>query len=166
MVAAATYTCTIYGSATRNMPKVDHVGDVSISGKIVHVGTVDDVLFLCKIPHGATIVDFYESHTNGATAAAYGFGLSKGVVAGGGGDLSCLILSGDGVVGATTQRVNLAAWDVAYNFPPSVSLSDSDPVRYAAVCAKATSGTFTVSVSLRFCLTYRMDNPHRGGSEI
>ncbi len=160
-MAVATYTCSIFN----NVPKAVHVGNQSVSGLIVHSGTIGDILFLCKVPHGATIVDFLESHTSGQTAATYSVGLDKGVVAGGAGQASCIILGTAGVIGATTQRFNAAAWPVASNWPPVVSLSDLDPVRYATVVAKATAGTFTISVSMRFTLVYRMDGPQRAGEE-
>jgi hypothetical protein len=115
-------------------------------------GTVGDVLFLAKVPHGAKIVDFAEYHSNGQTAAVLDFGFNKGIAAGGGANASCLISGG--AVG-TMNRMSFAA--APTSAPLQISLSDTDPVRYATLIAKAISGTFTISVSVTFSLTYRMD---------
>jgi hypothetical protein len=160
MALNATLTASIYD----NQPKAVHVGNQSVSGKITtSARTLSDIMFLAKVPHGATIVDFYEYHTNGETAAVMTFGLNKGVVDGGAGNNSCLV--GAGAV-ATMNRMSAGLWPATSNYPPVVSLSDADPVRYAALTAKCVSGTFTTSISIRYSLTYRMDGPARGGSEI
>lgn len=148
-MAVATYTSTIYAN---NAPKSVHTGDFTVSGKMVYSGTVGDILFLTKVPHGARIVNFQEYHSNGETAAAFSFGFNKGIAAGGGGNHSCLIASG---AVATMNRMSFAASPTGS--PVQISLSDTDPVRFATLTAKAESGTFTISVSLGFALTYRMD---------
>lgn len=152
-MAVATYTSTVYANG---MPKFQHVGNTTVSGMGMWTaaGTVGDILFLAKIPHGAKIVDFYEYHTNGQTAAALSFGFDRGIAAGGAGNASCLISSG---AVATMNRLSLAA--APSNLPVTISLSDTDPVRYAVLQAKAESGTFTISVVVNFCLTYRFDGP-------
>lgn len=150
-MAAATYTCSVFN----NTPKANHVGNVSVSGKMVlPASSVGDIIFLAKVPHGAKIVDFAEYHSNGQTAAALSFGFDRGVAAGGGGHASCVIASG---AVATMNRLSLAASPTGA--PIQISLSDADTVRYAAFQAKAESGTFTISVSLGWTLTYRMDGP-------
>lgn len=150
-MTAATYTCTVFN----NTAKQPVEGDVTVGGKIVlPANSVTDVIFLAKVPHGARIVDFREYHSNGQTAAVLDFGFTKGIAAGGGGNLSCLI-SGGAV--ATMNRLTYAASPTGG--PLQISLSDLDPVRYTALAALAVSGTFTISVSLGFSLTYRMDGP-------
>jgi len=149
-MAVATYTCSVYN----NVPKFQHVGNVTVSGKLVHSGTVGDILFLAKIPQGAQIVDFYEYHSNGQTAAAYSFGFDRGIAAGGGGNASCLISSG---AVATMNRMSLAASPTGA--PVTLSVSDTDPLRYGVLQAKAESGTFTISVSVGWALIYRFDGP-------
>lgn len=151
-MSVATYTCTTF----HNSPKAVHAGDQSVDGKIVWpaAGTVGDILFLAKVPHGAKIVDFLEYHSNGQTAAAISFGFNKGIAAGGGGNASCLIAS---AAVATNNRMSLGASPTGA--PLRISLSDLDPVRYATLIGEALSGTFTISVSVGFLLTYRMDGP-------
>ena len=151
-MSVATYTSSVYEKLA---PKSHVYGPTTVAGKMqwTAAGTVGDVLFLCKVPHGAKIVDFAEYHSNGQTAAAISFGFNKGIAAGGGGNQSCLISSG---AIATMNRMSFA------NFPSGVplqiSLSDTDPVRYATLVGLAESGTFTISVSVTFSLTYRMDD--------
>lgn len=151
-MTVATYTSTVYN----NLAKFEQVGNTSVSGQgqWTAAGTVGDILFLAKIPNGAKIVDFYEYHSNGQTAAVLDFGFDRGIAAGGAGNASCLV-SGGAV--ATMNRMSLAA--APNNLPITISLSDTDPVRYAVLQAKAVSGTFTISVSVNFCLTYRFDGP-------
>ena len=150
-MTAATYTCSVYN----NTPKALHAGDFTISGKIVlPANSVTDVIFLAKVPHGARIVDFREYHSNGQTAAVLDFGFTKGIAAGGAGNLSCLISGG---ALATMNRMSFAASPTG--MPVQISLSDADPVRYTTLAALAVSGTFTISVSLAWSLTCRMDGP-------
>jgi hypothetical protein len=151
-MALATYTASVFN----NQPKYTQIGNVSVSGKVqwTAAGSVGDVLFCAKVPHGAKIVDFCEYHTNGETAAAIKWGFNKGIAAGGAGNSSCLIAAG---AVATMNRMSYAASPT--NGPVTISLSDADPVRYAVLTGKAASGTFTISVVAAFCLTYRMDGP-------
>ncbi len=152
-MAVATYTCSIYKTM---QAKALTKGDQSISGKIVYSGTVADILFLAKVPHGATIVDFYEYHTSGSTGLGISFGFDRGVVDGGAGNQSCLVSSG---ALATMNRMSLANWPVASNYPPTLSLSDLDTIRYVRLVAVSESGTTTISASIMFTLIYRMDGP-------
>ena len=148
-MTAATYTCSVFS----NGPKSVHTGDQSIAGKIVLGAiSVTDVIFLAKVPHGARIIDFREFHSNGQTAAVLDFGFTKGIAAGGAGNLSCLI-SGGAV--ATMNRMSYAASPTG--MPVQISLSDADAIRYTTLAALAVSGTFTISVSLGWSLTYRVD---------
>jgi hypothetical protein len=160
-MATSTYTCSIFKG---NSEKVVYKGDQSISGAIVYSGTIGDTLYLAKVPNGATIVDFYEYHTSGQTAASISFGFDRGVAAGGGGNASCLISgsgsgAGSGTLGAT-NRFNVANWPVGSNWPPTLSLTSTSPSpTYAILTAKSEAGTFTISVSIFFTLIYRMDGP-------
>jgi hypothetical protein len=150
----ATYTSTVYD----NTPKFHHVGLVKQRGQVkwTAAGSVGDVLFACKVPHGAEIIDFYEYHTNGQTAAVLDWGFTKGIAAGGGANISCLV-SGGAV--ATMNRMSLAASPNTGKGGLTISLSDTDPIRFTSLAAKAISGTFTITVVANFCLTYSFDGP-------
>lgn len=155
-MTASTYTSTVFNAS----PKGHHIGNLTVSGQgqwthpVGTPGSAGDVLFLAKVPHGAKIVDFYEFHSNGQTAAVLDFGFDRGIASGGAGNLSCLVSGG---ALATMNRLSLAA--APSNTPVTISLSDLDPVRYAVLACKAVSGTFTITVSVNFCLTYRFDGP-------
>ena len=146
-MTVATYTSTTYLNAPI---KSYHVGNHTVDGqaKWTAAGTVGDVLFLCKVPHGARIVDFAEYHTNGQTAAGLDFGFDRGIAAGGGGNASVLLT--DATL-AATNRLSLGAGRI------QISLSDTDPKRYAILQATAASGTVTITVVVNWRLTYRMD---------
>jgi len=152
MAAAVTYTSSAYANGVvKSVEKgINHIGPVKVQWTAA--GSVGDVLFLARVPHGAIITAFEEYHSNGETAAVIDFGLNKGVASGGGANASCLI-SGGAV--ATMNRMSFAATPAGWL--GRVSLSDLDPIRYATVIGKAISGTFTISVSVTFALAYRMD---------
>jgi hypothetical protein len=154
-MATATYTSTVYKN---NMAKFLPYGNATESGQVLWTATstVGDIGFLCKVPHGAKIVDFYEYHSTGAATQTISFGFDKGIAAGGGGNLSCL---GSGLAQATMNRLTLAASPNTGNGPIQISLSDTDPIRYATLQAKVESGTTTTSLYVNFCLTYRFDGP-------
>ncbi len=155
-MAVATYTCTIFNNA----PKGVHAGTQSVSGTLAWgaTSTVGDIGFLCKVPHGAKIVDLIEYHTTGAATQALSFGLDRGVANGGAGNLSCFIASG--AQASTGNRLALGNGPTAtHKAPIQVSLSDLDPVRYAILCAKVESGTTTTSLFVSFTLSYRIDGP-------
>lgn len=139
----------------KNPPKAPHIGNTTV-GPIkmqwLAAGTVGDILWIAKIPHGARVVELREQHSNGETAAALSFGFNKGVAAGGGGNASCLISSG---AVATMNRMSFAAFPAGWT--GQISLSDTDPVRYTTLIAKAESGTFTISCSLMVSFDYTMD---------
>jgi hypothetical protein len=153
-MATATYTCTIFN----NTPKFQHIADQSVSGQLMWTATstVGDIGFLCKVPHGAKIVGFYEYHTTGAASQALSFGFDRGIASGGAGNASCLISSG---AQATMNRFSLATSPNAGNAPIQISVSDTDPLRYAILVAKVESGTTTTSLFVNFSVTYRMDGP-------
>ena len=145
----ATYTSSTFHN---NQPIAPHIGNVTLSGTFVwpSAGSVGDVVFLCKIPHGAVIVDMAEDHTNGQTAIGVSFGLASGGPAGSA-TLSCFIAAG--AMGTFNRRSVLSSHSVL------VSCSDSDPNRYGIFCASPASGSPTASISLYWTLTYRMYGP-------
>jgi len=144
----ATYTSTLF----LNTPKAVQIGNNSISCSINMGSTASsngDVIFLAKVPNGATIVSIEEDHTTGGTAQGVSFGFASGIAAGGGANLSCLIASG---AISTVNRGNVLG------LPPTISVSDLDPNRYAILCAKVESGTATTSLIINLRnLVYRTD---------
>ncbi len=151
-MAVSTYTSSVW---EKFPPAAPHIGNKTVQGKMqwTAAGTVGDILWMAKVPHGARIIDFAEYHSNGQTAAAISFGFDRGIAAGGGGNKSCLMASG---AVATMNRFSFAT--APSGLPLQISLSDTDPLRYATLVGLAESGTFTISVSVTFSLTYSMDN--------
>jgi hypothetical protein len=150
-MAVSTYTSSI---VEKYPAKAPHIGNTTVQGRFAWTaaGTVGDILHLAKVPHGARIIDFAEYHSNGETAAAIKFGFNKGIASGGGAHASCLVAAG---AVATMNRMSFAAGGAST--PLKISLSDTDPIRFALLIGKAASGTFTISVSGTFSLTYSMD---------
>jgi len=137
--------------------KAVHVGNQSVSGSSAIISgsavTINDTLQLAKIPHGATVVDFFEDHTSSDTANGVDFGFATGVVAGGAGNLSCLIAAG---AKATFNRRSV----VTAGFGGQgivISVSDLDPNRYAVLTAKFATGTITSNILINWTCIYRMD---------
>lgn len=142
---ANTYTSTLMA----NTPKAVHIGNNSVSGTLrwTAASGASDIGQLCKIPHGATIVDFWENHSTGATAQGLDFGFASGVADGGGANASILVSGG---AQATQNRLAAGA-------PITISVSDNDPNKYAVLIAKQVSGSATTSLLVNFSVLYRTD---------
>lgn len=113
------------------------------------MGTAGDTVFLCKIPHGAVIIDAKEDHSSGATSSIYSLGLSSGAL-GGSANVAAFIASG---AGATVNRVSILAPSTIGNnqsqgVPFQVSASDLDPNRYGILSMTATGGQGSATTSL------------------
>lgn len=143
----ATYTSTVFSAQPKQVEKGVNV----VQGQIMmpSATSVGDVAFLCKVPHGAQIIDFIEDHSiTGSTALAVKFGLATGAVSGGGASYSCFIAAG---AVATVNRRSIAG------FPAIVSVSDNSAARYGILSGKVASGSMSVSLVINFTLTYRCD---------
>lgn len=150
-MATTTYTATTFN----NVPKQVHAGVTSVSGSYnagATVTSLGDVVFLAKIPHGATIIDLVVDTSTGETACGTDFGLSKGYDVGGGVSHSCFVTA---VAQATVSR--LAVRRAAGLGPFRVSCSDSDPVRYGIFSCKPSTGSASASFMVNFSITYRCD---------
>lgn len=112
-------------------------------------------VFLCKIPHGATVLDYKVHHSTGATACAADYGYSGG-----------------GVPTATYSAFGTAQAQAAYNvankgpaatgqftagIPQKISLSDDAQPRYTYFTGKYGTATGTTSLIIQGTLTYTMD---------
>lgn len=147
-MAATTLTTTTF----TQQPKFIQAGVVSQSGSYNSggspMGTVADTVFLCRIPHGAIILDFIEDHSTGATTNVWSFGLTTGGPSGQA-TLSLLIAAG---VQATVNRRSVVG-----GAPYQVSCSDNDPNRYAILSMTATGSSATTSLIVNWQVTYRTD---------
>jgi hypothetical protein len=143
---------TFTASTFDGLPRAVHAGVNHLSIFYNHGAnstSANDVILLAKLPNGARVLDFSESHSSGAASCALDFGWASGANSGGGADLSAL-----GAALALNTRNNLQAGKLC---PPVVSVSDNDPNKYGILAAKiATAGTTTINMSIRFMLTYEV----------
>lgn len=149
----ATLTSSLYANQGDRTLKSPHIGVVTLAGThntSATTASAGDVLFLCKIPHGAKIVNFVERHSTGATAHAISVGLARGWATGGSASLSCILASG---AQATVNFKNVD--DEKF---PTISVSDGDTLRYGVLAAKlGESGTGTTSLKISWSVSYTMD---------
>ena len=76
-MATVTVTSTVFD----RQPVANVTGDITVSGQYNSGATdlsVADVIFLAKIPHGATVVEICVDHSNGETAMGVDYGLATG----------------------------------------------------------------------------------------
>ena len=167
-MAATTLTSTTF-----NNPPVFHhgPGPVVVTGTFnsgaTAMGTALDTVFLCKIPHGAVIIDAKEDHSSGATSSIYSLGMATGGP-GGQATYSCFVASGAG--GAVNRVSVLAPAATAANnssgVPFIVSASDADPNRYGIFAISAAGGqaTATTSLIVNWYVIYHCRQGESGGS--
>lgn len=152
-MAVATLTSTVFANAGA---KQTHAGNITVSGQYVSGGTVHtvgDIIFLAKIPHGATIVEFAVDHSTSETALGLDYGMaSGGSIAGGGADISQFATA---LAKGTIIRSNLKR--TTGNPTQVVSVSDNSGVRYGIFGAKVASGSASTSLIINFSVTYRSD---------
>lgn len=112
------------------------------------MGTTGDTVFLCKIPHGAIILDFIEDHSSGATSATMQSGLATG---GPGGQATYSAFIALGAAAAVNRQ------SVVGGLPYQVSASDSDPNRYGILAMSFVNGsTATTSLIINWRVFYKM----------
>lgn len=151
-MATATYTSSVFANLG---PKQVHVGNVTVQGQYVGGATVHslgDVIFLAKIPHGAKIVDIAVDHSTSETALGMDYGLAKGGAADGAASLS---IFASALAKATVGRISVQR--PSGSGPVTVSVSDSDPVRFGIFGCKPVSGSASTSFIVNFSITYRCD---------
>jgi hypothetical protein len=151
-MAVATYTSTVF---TNVAPKQVHTGNITVSGQYISgstAHTLGDIIFLAKIPHGAKIVDMAVDHSTSETALGVDYGLAKG-----GADQGAASYSVFSSALATATVGRISARRASGSGPITVSVSDSDPVRYGIFSAKPVSGSATTSLIINFSITYRCD---------
>jgi hypothetical protein len=148
----ATFTSTTFAN---QQPKGLHVGNMSTSGQIVlpFTGTAPsagDVGFLCKIPHGAVVIDFLEDHTC-ADTIGIDFGFATGAPGASGSASFSNLISG----GAKSTLNRRAVVNTGGGV--TISVSDADPNRYGILACKVASGSLTASVTINWTVWFRND---------
>lgn len=136
---------TLTATAFSRPPRAVHAGlnsvTVEYNSGSTEISNSATTIFLCKIPHGATIVDLQTHHTSGAATMPTDYGID--------GTLSAFISQ------ATLGVITRAA--VVRNIPYRVSAADTDVTRYGVLKATVTPGTATASVIIKTTVYYTMD---------
>ena len=137
----ATLTATAFSSP----PRAVHAGlnsrTIEYNSGATEISVSATTVFLCKIPHGATIVDLVTHHSSGAATTPVDYGIDA--------TLSAFISQ------ATLGVITRAA--VVANIPYKVSVSDLATNRFAILKATATPGTATASLIIKTTVFYTMD---------
>ena len=142
---------TFTASELTSQPKEHHVGVLSKTGDVVVAvtGTASSVFMFCKVPLGATIVDWMWTGMDGGTNQTYKIGLMLPIS-----DTWTVTesaLSSDlSLTGGQSHRATNA------KLPVKVSWTDNVTVNYAWVIG-TTSAAISATASHRFTVFYTMD---------
>lgn len=138
-MAAITYTST---AVNNNVIRKVHAGVNALTVTYNSGSTgisAGDVIFLARIPHGCTILDFVENHSTGAATGVFDLGVST--------NLSAFATAmAQAVVNRATKGV-----------PYDISVSDDAVNRYVTVSAVKISGSTTTSNIVNLTVYYTAD---------
>ena len=134
---------TATASAALAEPKLINAGANTVASKIVHSGTLGDVLLMAKIPTGVDILSVAGKITTAATNANATVGLAAG-------GLSANTLSLFGSLASGTAPV--FADEGVQNY--RVSLSDDAQPRYTYLAVSPSSATWTATATVDLVVTY------------
>jgi hypothetical protein len=158
-MAITTVTTTVYNQS----PRAVHVGLNYAVGSYVASGrTLSDIILLCRIPNGATIVDFDVAGTSGETVSVFKLGIkSAGTPAALGGGTAgagteTTFGTGSFSTGAKVHFKYGVHPNALNGAPYRVSISDTDAQAGADVYMTLSVGSWTTSVSFDFMFAYVM----------
>lgn len=143
----ATYTASTFAA----LPRAVHAGVNHLSIFYDHTTnstSANEVILLAKLPNGARVLDWAETHSVAGTAAL-DIGWASGANSGGGADLSALA---SGVAANTANRLGGVK-----TCPAVVSVSNNDANKYGILAAKiGTVASSTAGMTIRMMLTYEV----------
>jgi len=161
-MATRTFTSTVYErqglSGQRYRLGMNFIGGTLPETQLINL-SVSDIVFLCRIPNRATIVDWYlkGNSTTTITAAI----MKMGIVSAGSAVAGTESTFGSALTFSSTAWMHRpgggSATALVTSVPFKVSISDTDAQAGALVYATASSGTFTTSLSLDFGFWYVHD---------
>ena len=140
---------TLTASTWLRQPIKLESGVTAVAGTVQYNGSTvsaSHIVFLAKVPNGATITNGYIAGTSPNDADIWKIGITGSESA----------LSAAATLSATAQRVSMI------KTPVKVSLSDSANPQYVTVYLTHTSGTATATGSLSFLIEY-VSNSGAGG---
>lgn len=150
MAINATLTCTTYNQPMR----AHHIGPNYVFGSLAtSARTLSDIILLCRVPHGGTIVDFGLVGATAATAAVCKVGIK--------GENDNEVAGADDTILASFDFATTAGVRASAFIGWKVSLSDTDAHAGADVYMTVVSGTWTISISFDFQLAYVMSGAGR-----
>ena len=140
---------TLTASTYSRQPMRVETGVNAVAGTLQYNGTTvsaSHIVFLCKVPNGATIINGYIAGTSSTAGDTWKVGFTGNETA----------LSAAATLSATAQRVSFISC------PVKVSLSDSAVNQYVTVYLTRTAGTATATGSLSYMVEY-VANAGAGG---
>lgn len=158
-MALATQTASM---ANSNIPLKSNINGVHIvpffyqSGTTAFSATAATVL-LCKIPTGATVLDYQATHSCGAATCPADYGYS---VANASGTVSAtLSMFGTAQAKATVNRANKTPSTTAFQLgtPTKLSQSDDAPTRFYYFTGSFAPSSATASLAVQGFVMYTMD---------
>jgi hypothetical protein len=148
---------TFTASELTTSVKSGHIGVQSASSKLTLAvtGTASSVVYLCKVPHGATIVDFAVYCIDGGTNNTWKIGLQMPHAEAGGSNTFTVTESA-----LQTETANSAGamfrWS-STKLPYRVSISDNVIQRWARVMMVCTAA-ISATAEIRSTILYTMDD--------
>lgn len=157
---ATTFTASM---ANANIPIRGTEKGVNIAAFYYNSGTsifsaTQSTVLLCKIPHGATVLDYCVTHSSGAATCPADYGYS--VLTSAGTYSATLSIFGTQQAKATTNRANKTPANTAYTVgvPTKISLSDDvNQPRFAYFTGSYANSSASASLVVQGYVTYTMD---------
>jgi hypothetical protein len=152
-------TLTATAAAAGVQPRINETGIVPVcvqynSGS-ASIDSSATTILLCKIPHGATVVDFVESHSTGAATCPADFGFASPT--GSGFTASLSALASAAAQGNSTRATKGGGIGSTTGIPYKVSLSDDAVTRYVYFAGTYTPSSATASLIINATVYYTMD---------
>lgn len=122
------------------------------------ISATGTTILLCKIPHGATVLDFFETHSSGAATCPADFGYS--FLTSAGTATSTLSAFGTQIAKAIGGRPNKTPANTAYTagVPEKISMSDdANQPRFAYFTGTFANSSASASLIVQGWVSYTMD---------
>jgi hypothetical protein len=152
-------TLTATGAAAGVQPRINEKNLIPVSFQYNSGAASIDVsattIFLCKIPHGATITDFVESHSCGSATCPADFGLAAAT--GSGFTTSLSAFASAAAQGNATRATKGGGIGSTTGIPYKLSLSDDAVTRYVYFAGTYTPSSATASLIINGTVYYTMD---------
>ena len=146
---ATTTTCTLAASTVA--ARYLHEGTVTLSGKVTLAGSAadGDVYLLCKIPHGATVVDGWYNLGASDGAAEMNLGFAGNVD------------DEDAILASVSASNVVHHFGASKNTPIKVSVTDNVRNQFAFLAATVGSATSSATWvgTMHFSVQYNFDMP-------